>query len=209
MFSAATSAISQILPDGRKLGDVLTSLDKDMYMSLGSDLGKQANFLLRKQMEQLGVARSFDAGFGTTINPKTTLGFEGVTFKKHNFQWNLAPRDRTESELIKNITNTIKRNSLPTYEDLNIAGETAVSRALLNYPSTVDMFLIGLDADYFFYFKTAMIDQVTVSYTPQGLSILKGGRPSAISLTVDFTETDIHTAEDYEGLTGDETIEFD
>jgi hypothetical protein len=52
--------------------------------------------------------------------------------------------------------------------------------------------------NYYFKFKTSMISQLNVDYTPNGIAINKGGRPSAIRITMTLNEAYIHTADDYD-----------
>lgn len=151
-----------------------------------------AAFLARRTLDRFGGTRNIDIGTGNTVNPKAALYFEGMTMKQHSFDWTLTPKNRIESETIKNIENAIKRNSLPSYTQF---GE--ITRALLNYPCMVDMYFFGIDSDYFLKFKTCMIQTATFSYTPQGLAIMKGGKPAAVSVNLQMVESDIHTSEDY------------
>ena len=45
--------------------------------------------------------------------------------------------------------------------------------------------------------KTAMISQFNVDYTPNGIALNRGGKPSAVRLTMTMTEASIHTKSDY------------
>lgn len=178
------------------LGGVLSGSGLNPSSILSSDMGdisRNVAFLGRRNLPS-NLGRSVDTGLGNTINPKTSLYFDGVNLKQLSFDWNLAPQDARESDVIRDITNTIKRNMLPTYG-------TAVgfSQALLNYPSTVDIFLLGVDQQYYMYFKTSMIQGFNVNYTPHGLAVVKGGKPAMVSLSMTLVEADIHTAEDYGG----------
>ena len=75
---------------------------------------------------------------------------------------------------------------------------TAVDRGIMRYPAMVDIYFQGIDMNYYFKFKTSMISQLNVDYTPNGIAINKGGRPSAIRLTMTLNEAYIHTSDDYE-----------
>ena len=160
------------------------------------DISKNVAFLGRRTAENLlpGAARAISTGIGNAINPKASLYFDGVNLKQPNFTWNLAPLNPEDSESLKNITNVIKKNILPTYS-------TAVGlpRALLNYPSTVDIFFLGVDQSYFLYYKTCMVQSFSTNFTPNGLALLRGGKPSTVSMNMSLIETDIHTSEDYGG----------
>lgn len=173
----------------------------------GKVSANDALFLLRKLEDENFITNAISQGIGTTINPKTSLTFEGMNLKDFTFEWSLAPTQETDSFMIRDIIKLIKQNILPTY---GTAGFTA--RGMLNYPSTVDIYLLGVDTDYFMQFKTAMVGNMTVNYTPNGLSILRGGRPASIDLSISFTEMDIHTADDYGGTTsgslGDMTLDY-
>ena len=133
-------------------------------------------------------------GVGATINPKASLLFRGIELKDYAFEWTLAPSEAAESEALRKIVRKIKANALPSYRT-----ESVFTAAMLNYPSTVDIYLLGVDPNHYLKFKTAMVTDVTVNYAPQQLSILKGGRPASVNLTIRLKEMDIHTAADYGG----------
>jgi hypothetical protein len=157
--------------------------------------GADALFMARKLFGDNFLLSNVQQGVGMTVNPKASLMFHGVELKEYGFEWTLAPREEAESDSIREIVSLIKRNVLPSY-----AAETALSRSMFNYPSTVDMYLLGVDQQHFVQFKTAMVRNFNINYAPNGMSILRGGKPSAVSLSMQFQEMDIHTAGDYGGL---------
>lgn len=176
--SAAMSAINALLDQS------VASMSRDVM------------YLLRSALPS-GVSQVADRVLGSTVNPKASLAFEGVELKQHSFSWTLIPRNENDSEIIKAIIGTLKQNSLPTYQ--MFAGTNF--KAYLKYPSIVDMYLLGVNPDYFVKFKSAMIRSVNVEYGSQGIvSIVKGGKPGNVLLTIDLVELDIHTAEDYGGV---------
>lgn len=142
---------------------------------------------LQKQFTQAG---------GVIANPQTSLAFTGVDLKSFSFSWDLFPSNRKDSEQIKQIVRAIKNKALPSVGSVgDVAG---LNRAFLSYPSVVIINLLGVDETHFVRFKPAMITNITVDYGTGGMvSIIKGGKPSAVTLRMDFTELNIHTAEDY------------
>ena len=144
------------------------------------------------------IANSIEAGAGMVVNPKQALHFQGIDMKTHNFGWTMAPTSPAESDTILKITNTIKRNALPSYTNLG-----PLKRAFLNYPSTVDIYFFGIEQSYFMFFKTCMINGVNIDYSPQGMAVLRGGKPAMVNLNISLKEMDIHTAEDYDGTSRD------
>ena len=138
------------------------------------------------------IGKSIEAGAGAISNPKQALHFQGVELKRHNFSWTMAPTSQDESKTIMDITNLIRRNSLPSYTNFG-----QLKRAILNYPSTVDIYFFGIEQQYFMYYKTCMIDSLDFNYTSQGMTVLKGGKPAVVTMSMSLKEMDIHTAEDY------------
>jgi len=81
----------------------------------------------------------------------------------------------------------------------SVAGIKGLERAFLEYPAVVELSLLGVQEKHFVRFKRAMIDNVTVDYTGGGslVSIIKGGVPASVTLSVSFKELTIQTANDY------------
>ena len=155
-------------------------------------------YLLRSALPN-GISQVTDRALGSTVNPRASLAFEGVELKQHSFNWTLIPKNERDSEIIRAIIRTLKQNSLPTYQ--TFAGTNF--KAYLRYPSIVDIYLLGVNSDYFMKFKSSMIRSVNVEYGSTGIvSIVKGGKPGNVTLNIELVELDIHTAEDYGGTSG-------
>lgn len=179
------------------LGALGDAVNKILDQSVGR-ASKDAMYLLRSALPN-GISQVADRALGSTVNPRASLAFEGVELKQHSFNWTLIPKNERDSEIIKAIIKTLKQNSLPTYETFSGTN----FKAYLRYPSIVDIYLLGVNSDYFMKFKSSMIRSVNVEYGSTGIvSILKGGKPGNVSLNVELVELDIHTAEDYEGTGG-------
>jgi hypothetical protein len=181
------------------------NIDTDTLTSALSTAKQFGAFVGRNALESIpgggGIAAGIDIAGGTAINPHVALKFDGVDLKQHTFNWQLSPRNEDEAQSIRRIIKFIKSSMLPDYQT---SGESALSRSLLKYPRMVDIFFTstGLNQDYFYYFKPAMINTFTTDYTPQGLALNRGGRPAFINLTMTVTEAQIHTRKDIDG--GDE-----
>jgi hypothetical protein len=159
-----------------------------------------AQFLVRAGMGSVSpdIANGIGVGRGTAINPFATLVFSGVDLKVHSLEWLLSPESEKESKQLKKIIRTLQRMVLPKAEGAlgEDTGATVIDRGILRYPAMVDTYFQGIDESYFFRFKTAMISTLNVDYTPNGLAINKGGKPSAIRITMTLNEAYIHTADD-------------
>jgi hypothetical protein len=167
-------------------------------IGMAGDVGQ---FLIRASVAKVepDIANGISAGRGTAINPFATLVFKGVDLKVHSLEWLLSPESEEDSRRLKNIIRTMQNMVLPKVESVLGTGTaiTSIDRGILRYPAMVDVYFQGIDMNYYFKFKTSMISQFNVDYTPNGISINKGGRPSAIRITMTLNEAYIHTAEDY------------
>jgi hypothetical protein len=190
----------------------------DAFGTIGQDLVDQANrgindagnmsfgdllssaraagaFVGRNLLDSLpgadGVAAGVSVGTGTAVNPHVALKFDGVNLKSHSFNWSLSPRNEQESDQIQGIVNLIRNRMLPAYRDGGTGG--AISRALLSYPDLVEIYFTGLNQEYFYYFKPAMINSFDVDFSPNGIALNRGGRPAFINMSMTVTEAKIHT----------------
>lgn len=157
-----------------------------------ADTAKSAQYLLRSKLPG-DIGRTLDTVQGNTVNPRETLSFEGVDLRTHNMTFDLYPTNKSDSILIKKIVERFKQKTLPVARDF-----AGLTQAFLSYPSTVDIFLLGIDPTHWMQYKTSMVTQFTVNYQVGGLtSIMKGGKPSAVQIALTFQELEIQTANDY------------
>ena len=181
------------------LGEGGTPVSGDNMISNALSSTRAAGaFIGRNLLDEIpglgGISGAVDVATGTAINPHMTLRFEGVNLKSHTFTWTLSPESEQEAETLKNLINFIRQKMLPTYGDPS--GQSSLSRTILNYPSLVDIYFTGVNQDYFYYFKPCMIQNFTTDYTPNGIVLNRGGKPSFITMTMQLSEARIHTASD-------------
>lgn len=171
----------------------------DQMIKLATDSAAEIKYFTRSAIDSLFPAAglSLDTFTGTTVNPHVTLAFNGVDLKRHSFDWTFAPKSKEESDTVRKIINKLRYSSLPAYQAVGGQNSGSLSRGLLKYPSVVDIFFTGIDPDYYWYFKPCMIENITIDYTPGNLAILEGGKPALIKMSLQLTETSIHTREDY------------
>lgn len=195
---------SNVLPSGSDLMRMakaamptsMESVERAITAGDFSGLARDAAFLARRSIDKIlpDASRNIDVGFGNVINPKAALYFEGVEMKTHSFNWSFSPSTESESDILRNLGNTIKKNVLPSYGSI-----VGAERVLLNYPSVLDIFFLGVDQSYFLHYKTCMVQQFNIDFTPQGITILRGGKPAMVNMSMNVIEADIHTSEDYGG----------
>ena len=137
---------------------------------------------------------------GAAINPYETMEFKGVKLKTHSFTWRLSPSSKEDSDAIKDIVKTIKMNILPSYIAVTGVGS---AHNLLKYPKLALVSFLGIDQEYYYKLKPAMITSFNVRYNGgEQLNVFKGGKPVVVELAMELTEVNIHTSADYGGASG-------
>lgn len=176
------------------VGGSLATSDKPGLKALGGLIGAG------------GVAAGIGTGTtgsllsGAAINPYETMEFKGVKLKTHSFTWRLSPSSKEDSDAIKDIVKTIKMNILPSYIAVTGVGS---AHNLLKYPKLALVSFLGIDQEYYYKLKPAMITSFNVRYNGgEQLNVFKGGKPVVVELAMELTEVNIHTSADYGGASG-------
>ncbi len=186
-------------------GDAISALASSTSEGNPSDFTTAARYLQRAGLTNINsdLGYAIDLSTGTMINPHVSITFDGVSLKSFSFNWTLSPTNEREHKSLSDIIKTIRRSMLPTYATPGGGSGnsgSSFSRGLLEYPMMVDVFFIGLDQEYFFYFKTCMISQFNTDFSPNGISLFKGktgAKPVFTEMSLSLTEASIHTSEDY------------
>lgn len=207
----AKNTIDSALTKGQSYGDkynaALKANDNNQMRAVASLVGTAANegyqimkYFGKPVVDAIspGVGLALDTYNGTAVNPHVAIEFDGVGLKRHTFEWTFSPKSEAEAEELRKVVKLFKQKALPRYKAIN-NGQGSLGRGLLEYPSLVNIFFVGIDPAYFWYFKPCMISSFNVNYSPQGVSIAKGGKPTAMTIQIELQEATIHTAEDYDG----------
>jgi hypothetical protein len=139
---------------------------------------------------------------GVTPNQMLTVLLQGPTYKTHSFTWKLYPKTKAESDLIKRIIYDLKIASRPG-SDAN--RQYFTFPRLFNLSFCINGKYLTEENDpynYLFAFKPAVLEGISVNYTPSGQPALyKGvGAPDGVELTLNFKEVEYWLGEDTEGL---------
>lgn len=183
---------------GRDVAGALSSLFGGSTAG-ASSVAQKTKYFARSAIDGLspGVGMALDVVNGSTVNPHTSLAFDGVNLKEFNFTWNLAPKSAAESQTLVKIRNKIRSSILPGVEELAGESNNSLSRAFLTYPDLVHIYFMGLSESDYIWFKPAMVKNFNVNFSPQGNVILEGGKPGFVTMTMTIQEARIHTRDDY------------
>lgn len=134
-------------------------------------------------------AAALKVAAGVAQNPHKIVLFTGVNFREHSFSWKLSPRNRRESDLIRQIINMFTYYAHPEY----VAGGL-----FFKYP---EFFKIRFNhPEYLFELQPSVCTGVKVDYHSQGYAAyvrMANGQgppaPAEVSFTVTMKETEIIT----------------
>lgn len=132
---------------------------------------------------------------GRAVNPYTTVAFQGVGLRQHQFMWLLAPRSENESKQLLQIFNILRKAALPK-DDQGF---------FLEYPKVVNVkFLPNEKALY--NFKRCVINVLEIDHAGSGQPSFfnKTGTPTVYILRLGLKEIEQYTANDV-GKSSEET----
>jgi hypothetical protein len=128
------------------------------------------------------------AAYAKTINPMNVVLFTGMPFRQYSYTWKLSPRNKDESDKIRDLVRYLQWCSVPAY----FAGGV-----LLDYPH---YFQISIHKDgYLQKFQPAVIERINVNYHGQGAFYKRGDSnqsdpaPAEVELQINFKEVVIIT----------------
>lgn len=133
---------------------------------------------------------------GQVLNPNMELLFNNVTLRSFNFQFDLAPRNKNESQAIKNIIRTFKRS-------MN-AKKNGTEGATGLFIASPDVFQLsyktgGEDHKFLNRFKPMALLNMAVNYTGSGTyATYDDTTPVHMQLSLQFQELNPVYSEDYD-----------
>ena len=173
----------------------------------GIDQTKIQNFFAAKAVGALGF--NVDAkgvisrATGQVLDPNMELLFNNVTLRSFNFEFDLAPRDRTESQTIKQMLRLFKKSM-----NAKKGGDKGI------FISSPDVFQLSYksgteDHKFLHKFKPMALLNMSVNYTGSGTyATYDDTTPVHMKLSLSFQELNPVYADDYNDLTEEDGVGF-
>ena len=144
------------------------------------------------------LAGAGESQLGLVPNPSLSMLFKGVNFREFNLKWTLSAKTEAESNTIRAIIRTLKKNHLPTL--------TSGAHLLFNYPKIVKPTIGGsagsAAGEFMTDFEYCVLNAVNVDYSPQGEApsfYAKSKAPVFISIQIQLTEMQYRLPGSYGG----------
>jgi hypothetical protein len=129
-------------------------------------------------------------GAGVALNPLMFLQFQRPEFRQFSLSWLLAPKNKKESETIRDIIKAFKRSASPYKHGGGL---------LMGYPDVATIVMKPDDIFGNLVFKPCVVTSVQVNYNgAPNPSFFKNGAPTVIALTLNLMEMQFWFAEEIE-----------
>lgn len=177
--------------------------------SLGTNIVTTGSQLTTLGMEKLGgAAGAAGAGSlltGAVLNPRLEKLFKQKDFRNFSFSWEFYPRNKAEVDQVRDIIETFRYHSHPAMFDASSGGEQTV-QIQLRVPAEFEIRFLSsnpnpnasgfVENEYIPRIGRCALNSISVDYTPNSIySSLVDNSPSAITLTMNFSEMGILTRE--------------
>lgn len=199
--------------DAEIAGAIMNSFNAGQGVTISAAIRPVAEFV-RSLPEGQNILNIASQSLGAALNPNKSVIFNSPEFRSYSFSWNFAPNTEEESTTLRKIIRKIKSYSLPTYAKISEDGNLKVDYNIFNYPYMVKVHLYPwasatwdnyLDPEMF-QTKHCVINSISTNYSPENnLSFFNSERnsPTFVSLTLNLTEIELFTGEDF-GREGEE-----
>lgn len=207
-FKRLKTAIALNVPQNMVVGYRVNYADEELgllYGNAAASGSENINALQAGGAALIGrspAAGAISALTKTALNPRKEQLFKSVDFRRFNFDYQFAPRNKTEAEYIRNIINMFKYHMHPEYLTIG-------SKLAFLYPSEFDIvYYYGTEEHkHLAKVSTCVLTEMSVNYSPNGqFSTHNDGSPTQINVQMTFLELETLTKErfgsDVEGSTG-------
>ena len=166
------------------VGDLLSEL-KDA----GGVLGRQ---VLQASLEVAfpGAAGFFTKQTGRAVNPRMELAFQSVPFRSFSFDFDFAPKNLKEVEMVNKMLQLFKFHMLPDVSDEKYLITPSEFQISYYYRDKANMYIPKI--------SRCVLTDMSVDYSPEGVFHTfkaddKGAMPVISNMKLSFTETEIMT----------------
>ena len=174
--------------------DAGTAFNEGMNGITGSVKRALVDKIVKKANEAMGTSVTTNQATGGTtgriVNPNVEMMYESPEMRGFSLNFKMFSSTEEESNEIRKICNTFKKNMLPEF-----------GSAFIKVPNIVKVtFMTGTSPNQFVsQYKPCAITNVSVNYTPDGAwATYRDGRPVATQLTLQFKELKMLFADDIE-----------
>ncbi len=169
-----------------------TAFEEGMAAANGATQRKTVDLVVGLANKALGTSVTTNQALGgmegKVVNPNVEMMYEAPEMRGFSLGFKMFASNEVESNEIRKICNTFKKNMLPTF-----------GGAFIKVPNIVKVtFMTGNSPNQFVsQFKPCAVTSTNINYTPDGSwATYREGRPVATQLTLQFKELKMIFADD-------------
>ncbi len=170
---------------GLNTGNIVNAVGSDPFLRqlAGQTLGKLG-------MNGDAVSQLLLRGIGQAVNPQMQVLFQGLDFRRFQFDFTLTPYSAEEAKTIKDIIYQFKYASAP---EINKNGVFGSQGMFFKVPDMFDIkfYYNGTENKNVNRITRSVLESVSVDYAPIGWATYDGGEPVQTKLTLQFKEIEI------------------
>jgi hypothetical protein len=191
---------AKVVTENKKLGDNAKKTNELFSKTDKTVMGLKAIEGLTGDAGGLSAKAAMEAG--VAFNPQTALAFEGVELRSFEFAFKMVPESKEEAEDSRKIENWFRKYMYP---------EKDGAYALKYPPKFKIQFFKGEEENKFMpMIHDCFLNGVQESQNPDGNSFFIDGQPTAVELSLSFSEVKQLTRHDlYNDSIGSEDPSFD
>ena len=196
--------------DSQTMGTIGATVTNFFGGSFGDlkDVGAGGNLAQSAKSEAIQTLGNFAGGgggdvinqavFGRAANAAKYLLFKGIDFRKFQFQYNLVPHSKSESEELSKIIKTFRQAMLPNivsvgFYDIPQSFEIKYVIQYINSEGKLEQLKVPTTH----LFKKCNLEECNVTYGANGrFTLTKDGYPANIQLSLTFSENEQVTRDD-------------
>lgn len=178
------------------------------FASAPLDTTRQAAYVAaEKGAKGLGVGGAVGAGAGKITNPRLEKLFKQKDFRNFSFSWEIYPRNREETDAIRNIIETFRYHAHPARDSDTENKEEDKAEVILRVPGEFEIKFLStnpnpnqsgfVENEFFPKIARCALNSISVDYTPNAVfSSFENNSPTAVTFTLQFSEMGLITRED-------------
>lgn len=159
----------------------------------------------QKIIDEMGAKDAGAVARGKVLNPRLEKLFKQKDFRNFNFSWEFYPRSKEEVEQIREIVEAFRYHAHPAMDDQSKGNEQKV-QMVLRVPAEFEIRFLStnpsgqasgfVENEYIPRIGRCVLSSISVDYTPNSIySSFVDNSPTAITLTLQFSETGLLTRE--------------
>jgi hypothetical protein len=175
---------------GLNPGNIINAVGSDPFLRQLAGQSLSSGKLSKLGIDGDAASKLLLRGIGQAVNPQMQVLFQGLDFRRFQFDFTMTPYSAEEAKTIKDIVYQFKYASAP---EINKNGVFGSQGMFFKVPDMFDIkfYYNGTENQNVHKITRSVLESVSVDYAPIGWATYDGGEPVQTKLTLQFKEIEI------------------